>query len=125
MLSGQRLLLIKGTQMNIGLVWLFCAIFMEVVATSFLKLTEGFTRLVPTVLVLSAYGVSFYFLSQTIKTVPTGIAYAIWSGVGIVCINLLAWMLYGQKLDFPATLGITLITVGVLCIQLFSKVSTH
>ena len=111
--------------MNMGLVWLAGAIFMEVVATSFISFTNGFTRLVPTVLVLSAYGVSFYFLSQTIKTVPTGIAYAIWSGVGIVCINLLAWMVFGQKLDLPATLGITLIIAGVLCIQLFSKVATH
>ena len=111
--------------MNMGLLWLTAAILMEVLATSFLKMTEGFTRVLPTVLVLAAYGVSFFCLSHTIKTVPTGIAYAIWSGVGIVCINLLAWAFFKQKLDLPAVSGIVLIIIGVLIIQLFSKVSTH
>lgn len=111
--------------MNIGLIWLAVAISAEVLATSFLKATEGFTRTIPTIMVLLSYGFSFYCLSQTIKTVPTGIAYAIWSGAGIVAINLLAWVFFKQKLDLPAAIGIAFILVGVMCIQLLSKMSTH
>ncbi|WP_434777247.1 DMT family transporter [Neisseria sp. Ec49-e6-T10] len=107
--------------MKTGFLWLFVAIVAEVLSTHFLKATEGFSKLVPTVLVLLGYAIAFFCLSQTIKTIPTGIAYAIWCGMGIVLVNLLAFFLYGQKLDVAAVAGITLISVGVLVIQVFSK----
>jgi small multidrug resistance pump len=97
------------------------AIGTEVVATSALKASEGFTRLVPAAVVVVGYAVSFWCLSLALKTIPVGIAYAIWSGAGIVLIALIAWWLYGQTLDAAALLGIGLILAGVVVIQLFSK----
>jgi small multidrug resistance pump len=97
------------------------AIGTEVVATSALKASEGFTRLVPSAVVVVGYAVSFWCLSLALKTIPVGIAYAIWSGAGIVLIALIAWWLYGQTLDAAALLGIGLILAGVVVIQLFSK----
>jgi small multidrug resistance pump len=98
------------------------AIGAEVVATSALKSAAGFTRLGPSLLVVLGYGVSFWCLSLALKTIPVGVAYAIWSGVGIVLIALIAWALHGQRLDAAALLGIGLILAGVLVIQLFSRV---
>ena len=97
------------------------AIGTEVVATSALKASEGFTRLVPSAVVVVAYGISFWCLSLALKTIPVGVAYAIWSGAGIVLIALIAWALFGQTLDTAALLGIGLILAGVVVIQLFSK----
>lgn len=105
--------------------FLAIAIACEVLATSFLKSTEGFTRLWPSVTVALGYVLSFYFLSLTLRTVPTGVAYAIWSGAGIVLVSGIAWVFLGQKLDAAALAGMGLIVCGVLVINLFSKTAGH
>ena len=87
--------------------------------------SEGFTRLGPSVITAAAYLLAFYCLSLTLKTIPTGIAYAIWSGTGIVLIAAVAWAFQGQKLDVPAMLGMGLIIAGVLVMNLFSKATAH
>ena len=103
--------------------WLYLALAIgaEVIATSALKSAAGFTRLLPSIVVVLGYGAAFYFLSLTFKTIPVGVAYAIWSGAGIVLISTAAWLLYGQKLDAAAIIGMGLIVTGVLVIQLLSK----
>ncbi|MGE0968541.1 EmrE family multidrug efflux SMR transporter (plasmid) [Klebsiella sp. WOUb02] len=101
------------------------AIVSEVIGTTMMKYSEGFSRLWPSVGTIVFYGAAFYFLSQTLSHIPTGIAYAIWSGVGIVLISLIGWLLNGQRLDFPAILGLTLICSGVLIINIFSKAVAH
>lgn len=101
------------------------AIIAEVIATSSLKSSESFTRLWPTVLCVLGYAVAFFFLSLTLRVLPTGIAYAIWSGVGIVLISVTSYLLYGQKLDPAGIAGLTLIIAGVLVVNLFSKSITH
>jgi small multidrug resistance pump len=100
------------------------AIVSEVIATSALKAADGFTRLAPSVVVVVGYGTAFYFLSLALKSVPVGIAYAIWSGVGIVLLSLIGWVLYGQRLDAPALTGMALIVAGVVILQLFSRSAT-
>ncbi|MDH0864524.1 SMR family transporter [Mitsuaria sp. GD03876] len=105
--------------------YLAIAIVCEVFATTCLKYSEGFTRLVPGALTVLGYGAAFYCLSQTLGSIPTGIAYAIWSGVGIVLISVLGLFLFDQKLDLPALVGIGLILAGVLVINLLSKSSAH
>jgi len=104
---------------------LFLAIICEVIATSTLKATEGFTRLLPTIVVIAGYLSSFYLLSLVLKDIPIGITYAIWSGVGIVLITLVAYVSYRQVLDLPALAGIALILAGVLVINLWSKSVVH
>jgi small multidrug resistance pump len=111
--------------MKIGYLYLSIAILAEVVATSALKSSEGFTRPLPSLVVALGYGVAFYFLSLVLKTVPMGVAYAIWSGVGIVLIAAIGWVWMKQPLDAPALLGIGLIVAGVAVIQLFSKSTAH
>ena len=106
-------------------VYLITAIVSEVIATSALKASTGFTKPLPSVVVVIGYLVSFYFLSLTLKTIPVGIAYAIWSGVGVVLISVVAWLLYGQRLDLPALIGMGLIISGVMVINLFSKTAGH
>ncbi|MBF9234964.1 DMT family transporter [Microvirga alba] len=106
-------------------VYLFAAIICEVVATSALKASEGFSRLWPTIIVIVGYGLAFYFLSLTLRTIPVGIAYALWSGFGIVLIALVGWFVYRQSLDLPAVIGMALILAGVLVINLFSKTAGH
>lgn len=106
-------------------IFLLLAIIAEVIATSLLKMSDGFTKLLPTVFTLLFYGIAFYLLSLTLKTIPIGVAYAIWSGVGIVVISLIGLIAFKQHLDFPAIGGITLIMLGCLVINLFSKVSGH
>ena len=103
--------------------WLYLALAIgaEVIATSALKSAAGFTRLLPSIVVVLGYGAAFYFLSLTLKTIPVVVAYAIWSGAGIVLISTAAWLLYGQKLDAAAIIGMGLIVAGVLVIQLLSK----
>lgn len=105
--------------------YLLAAIACEVVATSALKASEGFTRLWPTAIVVVGYGLAFYFLSLTLRTIPVGIAYAIWSGLGIVLISAVGWLFFRQSLDLPALFGIALILAGVLVINLFSKAVGH
>lgn len=102
-------------------VFLFIAIVCEVIATSSLKASEQFTKLVPSVLTVVGYLAAFYFLSLTLKTMPVGIAYAIWSGVGIVLVTLVAMVVYKQQPDLPALLGMFLIVAGVIVINVFSK----
>ena len=101
------------------------AIFFEIIGTTMLVKTEQFTRLVPTMFVALFYCSSFYFLSLSLKYIPVGIAYALWSGVGIVCIALIGFLFYKQRLDLPAVAGIILIIAGVLVINLFSKSLTN
>ena len=93
---------------------LFIAIVSEVIATSCLKATEGFTRLWPSLIVVVGYLLAFYFLSLTLRTIPVGIAYAIWSGVGIVLIALSGWLFLGQALDLPAIIGLSLIIAAAV-----------
>ncbi len=103
--------------------WIFLtvAILSEVAATSALKPAAGFTRLWPSVTVILGYSSAFYFLSLTLKSMPVGIAYAVWSGAGTALIALIAWFVTGQKLDLPAMAGILLIISGVIVINMFSK----
>lgn len=105
--------------------YLGVAIVLEVVATTALKASDSFTRLGPSLLTVAGYGVSFYLMSLTLRVVPTGIAYAIWSGVGIVLISVVSWFWYRQALDIPALLGIGLIIAGVVVINLFSGSVAH
>ena len=101
------------------------AILCEVIGTSALKATDNFTKLWPSLAVVLAYGASFFFLSMTLKTIPVGIAYAIWSGVGLTLICVASWLIYGQKLDVPAIVGMVLIVSGVIVMNLFSKSVSH
>ncbi len=107
--------------------WIFLsiAIMAEVTATTALRSAEGFTRLVPSMIVVAGYGIAFFFLSMTLKSIPVGIAYAIWSGAGMVLIAIIAYLVYEQRLDAPAIIGILLIIAGVAVINLFSKSITH
>ena len=107
--------------MKMGYLYLGIAVAAEVIATSALKASDGFTRPLPTVVVALGYGIAFYFLSLVLKTVPVGVAYAIWSGLGVVLVALLSWWLFGQKLDLAALLGMGLIVAGVLVMNLFSS----
>ncbi len=106
-------------------VYLSIAILAETLGTSLLKLSDGFTRLWPSLGVLLGYGVSFYFLGQVLRDIPTGIAYAIWSGAGIVLITTIGWVFFKQTLDLPAFIGLGLIVAGVLVINLFSNSVAH
>ncbi|ALU91710.1 multidrug transporter [Herbaspirillum rubrisubalbicans] len=101
------------------------AIVAEVIATTALKSSQGFTRLLPALIVVLGYGVSFYCLSLTLRTMPTSVAYAIWSGVGIVLVTLAAWLIHQQRLDWPAVAGIALIVAGVMVINVFSSSAGH
>ncbi|GKT01259.1 QacE family quaternary ammonium compound efflux SMR transporter [Acidovorax sp. SUPP3434] len=101
------------------------AIALEVVGTTALKASDGFTRLVPSLLTGVAYAASFYALSLALKTIPVGVAYAIWSGVGIVLISAVGWVVFRQRLDAPAMAGLGLIIAGVLVVNLFSKSTGH
>ncbi len=107
--------------------WLYLtvAIIAEVVATSFLKKASGFTRPGPTLLVLAGYGVAFWFLSLTLERIPVGVGYAIWSGVGVTLIAAIGWLVYGERLDAAAIVGMGLIVAGVVVLNLFSKVAAH
>lgn len=102
-------------------VYLSIAIVMEVVATSALKASEGFTRPVPAIVTVIGYGVAFYLLSLTLRVIPVGIAYAIWSGTGIVLIALIGLVWFRQELDLAAVIGMGLIVVGVVVINGFSR----
>jgi small multidrug resistance pump len=101
------------------------AIVAEVCATTAMKQSDGFTRIPWTVVTVIGYGIAFYFLSLTLRTIPTGIAYAIWSGAGIVLISTAAWAFQGQKLDAAAVIGMGLIVTGVIVMNAFSNTSAH
>ena len=107
--------------------WIFLsiAIVSEVIATSALKESAGFTCLWPSVVVMAGYIIAFYFLSLVLETIPVSVAYAIWSGAGIALIALIAWVFFGQSLDVPAIIGLLLIIAGVVVLNLFSKTISH
>lgn len=105
--------------------FLFFAIVAEVIGTSALKSSEGFTKLMPSVAVVIGYALAFYFLSLTLKSIPVGVAYAVWSGVGIVLISIVGLIAFGQKLDAPAVFGLGLIVCGVVVLNVFSKSVAH
>jgi len=111
--------------MALTYLYLAVAIVVEVLATSFLKASDSFTRLGPSVATVVGYAVSFYFLSLALRVLPTGIAYAIWSGVGIVLISVVSWLWFGQSLDGPAIAGLGLIIAGVVVVNVFSKSVGH
>ena len=106
-------------------VYLVLAIVGELVGTSALKDAEGFTRLWPSLISIAGYVVAFYFLSLSLKDIPVGIAYAMWSAIGIVLVSIVGYFLYDQKIDLPAMVGIGLIIIGVVVMNLFSKSVSH
>lgn len=106
-------------------IYLTLAIISETIATSALKESNELSKLVPTLIMIIGYGSSFYFLSMTLREISVGVAYAIWSGIGIFLISLIGYYRFGQKLDTPAMIGIALIILGVAVINLFSKSVSH
>jgi len=108
-----------------GKLYLAIAIISEVVGTSALKASNGFTNFLPSMIVIIGYGLSFYMLSLTLKTINIGIAYAIWAGLGIVLVALISAFWYKQIPDLPAILGMSLILIGVVIINVYSKMSAH
>jgi len=107
--------------------WLYLcvAIVLEVVATTALKASDGFTRLWPSVVVVVGYAAAFYLLALTLRSMPVGVVYAVWSGVGVVLITLVGWLVFNQELDLPAFIGIGLIAAGVIVLNFFSKAVPH
>ena len=105
--------------------FLIVAVFAETIGTSSIQASQQFTRLWPSVLALISFGFAFYFLSLTLKFLPVGIMYALWSGLGIVFIAIIGWVYFGQKLDLAAVFGMTLILAGIVVINLFSATATH
>ena len=105
--------------------YLALAIVLEVLGSSFMKASDGFSKLLPTTITIIAYIACFFFLSQALKLIPLGIAYAIWGGLGIVLTALISVIIFKQSLDLPAIIGIILIVTGVFVMNFFSKSSTH
>ncbi|MGE4325426.1 MAG: multidrug efflux SMR transporter [Pseudodonghicola sp.] len=105
--------------------YLILAVAAETIGTSALQASQQFSRLMPSILVLVAYTVSFYLLSQVLRVMPVGIVYAIWSGLGIVFIAMIGFVVFGQRLDLPAVLGLGLIIAGIVVINLFSGSAGH
>jgi small multidrug resistance pump len=107
--------------------WFFlgAAILFETIGTTALQASQQFSRLGPTILVIVAYGVSFYLLAMVLRYIPVGIAYAIWSGLGICFIAAIGYVVFGQRLDAPAVLGIAMIIAGIVVINVFSDSATH
>ena len=107
--------------------WFFLAlaIVSEVIATSALKASAGFSRLWPSAVVVTGYASAFFFLSLTLRTMPVGVAYAVWSGVGVALITLISWVCFGQRPDLPGLIGIALIVAGVIVLNLFSRSILH
>ncbi|MGH7431160.1 MAG: DMT family transporter [Candidatus Methylomirabilales bacterium] len=106
-------------------VYLLIAIIAEVMATSSLKASQGFTRLIPSVVVMVGYGAAFYFLSLSLKGIGVGVAYALWSGIGIVLLSVVGVVVFGEKIDLPAVIGFALIVAGVVILNLYSNVVAH
>lgn len=111
--------------MYLNYLYLIVAIGFEVIATSALKETNGFTRLWPSLLAMGGYALAFYFLSLPLRTMPVGVVYALWCGAGIIFITAIGWVWFRQALDTPALIGIALIMAGVLVINLFSRTISH
>lgn len=106
-------------------IYLVIAIVAETIGTTALQASEQFSRLWPSILVVVAYGISFFMMALALKFMPVGIVYAIWSGLGIVLIAIIGFLMFGQRLDLPALLGLSLIILGILIIHLFSKSAVH
>ena len=106
-------------------IFLAIAIAAEVVATTSMKALDGFNKPLPLLLVVAGYGIAFWMLSLVVKTIPVGVAYAVWAGMGIVLVSIAAVFLYQQRLDLPAMLGMALIVSGVVVIQVFSQSAGH
>lgn len=106
-------------------IYLFVAIVAEVLGTSALKASQEFTRFWPSLAVVVGYALAFYMLTLVLRTLPVGIAYALWAGLGIVLVTLIGVVVFGEKLDLPAVLGLAMIIAGVVVIQVFSRVSAH
>ena len=111
--------------MSIHWLYLAIAIVAEVMGTSFLKATAGFTKPLPSLAVVAGYGLAFFFLSRTLDAIPVGVAYAVWSGVGVTLVAAIGWLFLGQKLDAAAVGGMGLIVAGVVVLNLFSKSAAH
>jgi len=111
--------------MPIHYIYLLIAVITETIGTAAMQASDQFTRFWPSVLVVVAYGLSFYLMSMTLKYMPVSIVYAIWSGLGIVFIGIIGWLVFQQSLDFAAVLGMGLIIAGVVVINLFSNSATH
>jgi small multidrug resistance pump len=105
--------------------YLTIAVVFEVIATTALKETQGFTRLAPSLVVVFGYGFAFYFLSLPLRTMPVGVVYALWCGAGIILVTAIGWLWFRQALDVPALAGMGLIMAGVAVINLFSKTLVH
>ncbi len=120
----QKKKMLKDKNMKIALIFFF-AVVSEVTATTALKFSEGFTKLVPSLVVVVGYGLSFYLLSLSLKVIPIGTAYALWSGIGIVLTVIVGAILWREQMDLARGIGISLIIIGILVINLFSKVSAH
>lgn len=106
-------------------IYLILAIVFEIIATTFLKKSEEFSKLIPSIITVIGYSAAFYFLSLTLRQIPVGITYAIWSGVGIIFITIIGIVAFKQVPDLPAIIGIALIVIGVIIINIFSKMGTH
>lgn len=111
--------------MPIHYIFLILAIAAETIGTTALQASQQFTKFWPSVLVVIAYGISFYLLAQTLRVMPVGIVYAMWSGLGIVLIAAIGYLVFGQRLDLPAVIGISMILSGILVIHLFSRTAPH
>ncbi|WP_281981861.1 DMT family transporter [Thalassorhabdomicrobium marinisediminis] len=111
--------------MPMHFIYLFVAVIAETIGTTALQASHQFTRLGPSVTAIVAYGISFYLLTLTLKVLPVGVMYAIWSGSGIVLIAIIGWVVFRQTLDLPAIIGMAMILAGIVVIQLYSKTATH
>lgn len=127
-LCGSSLTLLRKSLCDSGMsnyVYLAIAIIAEVIATSTLKASAGFSKFLPSAVTVVGYGVSFYCLALTLRTIPVGVAYAIWSGVGVALISIIGWLWFKQTLDWAAIAGISLIVSGVIVLNMFSKTAVH
>ncbi len=104
---------------------LLVAVVFETIGTAALQASQQFTKPIPSIIVVIGYGLAFYMMAQTLRYLPVGITYAVWSGLGIISISIIAYFVFGQKLDLAAILGMGLIVVGILVINLFSKTAVH
>jgi len=111
--------------MPLHYILLIFAVLAETIGTTALQASQQFTRFWPSVLVVIAYSVSFYLLAQTLRVMPVGVVYAMWSGLGIVLIAAIGYLVFGQRLDLPAVIGIAMILGGILVIHLFSRTAPH
>lgn len=111
--------------MPLHYIFLFVAVLTETIGTTALQASQQFSRFWPSVLVVVAYSISFYFLALALKSMPVGVVYALWSGLGIILIAIIGFLIFGQKLDLPAVLGLGLIIAGIAVIHLFSNTTTH